>query len=67
MVGGGPAGDLGSSLPGPFSSEAVELLESALRAGQGGVVGREYCLTALMKLSSRFPDLAPRIKACALL
>lgn len=38
------------------SQELVSLLESVLSKVTIGPVGREYALTALMKLSTRLPD-----------
>jgi len=44
------------------SQELVSLLESVLSKVTIGPVGREYALTALMKLSTRLPDYSEYIQ-----
>ena len=43
------------------TGDIVQMLESVATAATTDPVGREYALTALMKLSTRLPDQAQRI------
>lgn len=43
------------------TGDIVQMLESVATATTTDPVGREYALTALMKLSTRLPDQAQRI------
>ena len=49
------------------TGDIVQMLESVATAATTDPVGREYALTALMKLSTRLPDQAQRIAVRSLL